>query len=425
MPSSVQVRPEKVSSMIRRRSMLLEEHHLTERQQKSFQILELIRQQGPLTRTELSQGSRLNIVTVSNYINHFIRQGLVSERGFDISTGGRKPVLVELNAKMGFVIGVDLGPLDVSPASTIGVITDLRGGLVHRVFTPRPACNIDQLLRQVGGIIRELLKTSPVDVKKIQGVGVGLPGILDERAGTVRDTAVGGIRANYVAVRDQLEAEFGLPVLMGNDATLAGYGELRLGLDRPVENLIYLYSDVGASLIFHGHIYWGSGGSAGELGVFVATDDDYLAWIKSPSFVLPNAWDLGLASQASKLIQEGHQTAIQALVDGKLEAITLDTVIQAAQQQDTLARELLEHAAMQLGIRIAYLVNLLNPEVVVMGGGIEKAGSMLLEPVWRSVKKYAYEEPASLVDVLPAQLADNAVALGAACWVVREVFIQA
>jgi glucokinase len=80
---------------------------------------------------------------------------------------------------------------------------------------------------------------------------------------------------------------------------------------------------------------------------------------------------------------------------------------------------------MQLGIRIAYLVNLLNPEVIVIGGGIEQAGSLLLEPVWRSVKQYAYEEPASMVDVLPAQLGHNAVALGAACWVIREVFVQA
>ena len=111
-------------------------------------------------------------------------------------------------------------------------------------------------------------------------------------------------------------------------------------------------------------------------------------------------------------------------MEGRLDTISVDTVIQAAQGQDQLAKELLEHTAMQLGIRIAYLVNLLNPEVVIIGGGIEKAGALLLEPVWRSVKKYGYEEPASLVDVLPAQLGENGVALGAACWVVREVFIQ-
>jgi predicted NBD/HSP70 family sugar kinase len=410
--------------MIKRRS-LREQHFLTEHQQKSFQILELIRRHGPMTRTELSQSSGFNIVTVSNYITHFIKQGLVSEQGFDISTGGRKPVLVDLNAKAGFAIGVNLGPMDVSDIRTVSVITDLRGQIVHRLVKPRATAGLDRVLQEAEGVIRELLKTSPVDTKKILGIGFGLPGIMDEPAGTVRDTSYQGTRVSYVAVRDRWEAELRLPVLMGNDATLAGYGEMCLGLDRLVENCVYFYSDVGASLMFNGQIYWGSGGSAGELGIFAPSDDDYLTWVKSPQFVMANAWDLGLVSQAKKLIREGHATAIQKLVNGKLDTVNLDTVLQAANDGDQLARELIEHHAMHLGIRVAFLVNLLNPDVVVIGGGIERAGSMLLEPVWRAAKKYAYEEPASLVDISPAQLGENAAALGAACWVIREAFIQA
>ena len=409
--------------MITRRS-LLDQHRLTEREEKSFQLLELLRQRGPLTRTELSQGTGFNIVTVSNYIAQFINRGLVLERGFDVSTGGRKPILVELNAKAGFAMGVDLGPLGASSPQMTAVITDLRGRMIHRIAQPRTSNNLDRILHDLGSIIRESLKTSSVDIKKIHGIGVGLPGILDERAGTIRETSRQGTRTNYVAIRDQLETEWRLPILMGCDSTLAGYGELRLGLDRPADNLVYLFADVGVSLILHGRIYWGSGGSAGELGVFVPSERDYLAWIKSPSFVLSNVWDMGLASQAKKLIREGHVTAIQEFEEGGVEAITLNSIIKAAQGSDQLAKDLVEHAAMQLGIRIAYLVNLLNPEVVVIGGGIEQAGSLLLEPVWRSVKKYAYEEPASLVDILPAQLGENAVALGASCWVLHELFAQ-
>ena len=161
------------------------------------------------------------------------------------------------------------------------------------------------------------------------------------------------------------------------------------------------------------------------MGIFAPLEEDYLNWIKSPSFVLTNVWDLGLASQAKKLVREGHATLLQELSSGEPDSITLNTILEAAHSNDPLAKELIEHAAMQVGIRIAYLVNLLNPEVVVIGGGIERAGSLLLEPVWRAVKKYAYEEPASLVDILPAQLGGNASALGAACWVIGEVFLQA
>ncbi len=409
--------------MIRRRA-LLDDHRLTEREQKSLSLLELIRQRGPLTRTELSQGTGFNIVTVSNYIAEFITQGWVVERGFDISTGGRKPVLVELNAKAGFAVGVDVGPADGGVPMT-GVITDLRGSLVHRLVKPRAATSMDQMLEAAGAFLRELLRTSPVEAQKIQGVGIGVRGILDERAGTVRELSQRGVRTSYVAQRDRWEAEFRMPVLIGNEAALAGYGEYRLGLDRPVENMVYLYSDIGASVILHGHVYWGSSGSAGGVGVQVTSGDDYLAWVNSPAFVLSNVWDLGLTSQAKKLIEQGNPTAMTALLEeqGRQE-VTMDTVIRAAHSSDPLAKELIEHSALQLGIRIASIVNLLNPEVVVIGGGIERAGSLLLEPVWRAVKRYAYEEPASLVDVLPAKLGENAVALGAASWVVREIFIQ-
>jgi predicted NBD/HSP70 family sugar kinase len=410
--------------MIQRRA-LLEAHRLTERQSKSLSLLELLRRRGPITRTEMSQGTGFNIVTVSNYVAEFIRQGLVVERGFDVSSGGRKPVLVELNVKAAFALGVDLGLMDASHLSMCGVITDLHGTVAHRVVKPRTTQGLDRLLEQAGDFIRQLVASSPVDAKKLCGIAIGVGGIVDERAGTVRDTSHRGIRTSVLALRDRWEAEFKLPVFIGNDATLAGYGEYRLGLDRPVENLLYCFSDVGLSLIINGHVYWGSGGSAGELGVCVPSEQDYLAWIKSPPFIVSNVWDLGVVSQAKKLIQEGHATALATMTQGDADAVKLETVIEAAQQGDQLAIELVEHAATQLGIRVASLVNLLNPEIVVIGGGIERAGALVLEPVWRAIQKYAYEEPASLVDVLPGKLGDNAVALGAACWIIQEVFAQA
>jgi predicted NBD/HSP70 family sugar kinase len=410
--------------MLRRRSVL-EDHRLTEREQKNLELLEMIRQRGLLTRTELSRGTGFNIVTVSNYVSDFIKRGLVVERGFDVSTGGRKPILVELNASAGYAIGVDLGLLGHTKSHDVAVITDLRGTVVHRIAKPRSPEAMDQVLQQAGDLIRQLIKTSPVDAKKIRGAGIGVGGIVDVRAGTVRDTCQ-GIRISYLALQERWEAELKMPVMIGNDATLASYGEYRLGLDHPVENMIYCYSDVGSGLIMHGHIYWGSCGSAGEVGIFTKSgSDDYLSWVKAPMFVMTNTWDLGLTEQAKKMLKDGNASAITDLVKGNLDAITLDTIIQAAQAGDQLARELIEHGGLQLGIRIASIVNYLNPEVVVIGGGIEKAGSLLLEAVWRAVRRYAYEEPASLVDVLPAKLGENAVSLGAACWVIREIFIQA
>ena len=397
---------------------------MTERQVKNFTLLELIRRGGPITRTQLSQQTNLNIVTVSNYVADFIKKGLVVERGLDVSTGGRKPTLVELNATAGYAAGLDLGLMDLRQPVLTAVVTDLRGHVVHRLAKPRAFDTMDHILEGVEPAIQELLSTCPIEPKKIQALGLGIPGIHDERAGTIRHTTFGGKRTNYHAVRERLEERFRIPMFIGNDATLAGYGELRLGLDRPVENLVYLYGEVGAGLIVHGNVYWGAGGSAGEVGVVIPSADDYLMWAKDPSLLQPFAWHASVPLQAQKLIEEGHQTAMMELAERDGSGINLDTVLEAAQQGDGLAQELVEHLAMRLGIRIACLVNLFNPEVVIIGGGIEKAGSLVLEPVWRCVKRYAYEESASLVDILPAQLGQHAVAMGAACWVIREVFLQ-
>lgn len=411
--------------MIQRRT-LLGDYRLNEREDKNFRLLELMRQRGALTRTQLSQGTGFNIVTVANYVADFIAHGLVVERGFDVSTGGRKPILIELNPKAAFVIGVDLGLMGSSvPVTMTGFITDLRGTIVHRIVKPRIPDGMDSVLLSGGEMIYELLKTSPVDPKKIQGAAIGMGGVLDERAGTVRDTSNRGTRTSYSELQSRWEHDFKIPVFICNDASLAGYGEYRLGGERAVEHMVYLYSDVGASLILHGQVYWGASGSAGEVGIRVPSGDDYLAWVQSAGLLTSSHWDLGLAAQARKLVAEGAATTVAEMAKGHPEAISMDTVIDAALSGDAVAQDLVRHSALQLGIRVASVVNLLNPELIVIGGGIERAGSMLLEPVWRAVRKYAYEEAADIVDIVPAQLGPNAVALGGACWVIREIFVQA
>ena len=211
---------------------------------------------------------------------------------------------------------------------------------------------------------------------------------------------------------------------MGNDATCAAYGEKRLNVESDVENMLYIYSDVGCGIIIKGEIYSGTGGSAGEMQVSV----DKLAEEKIvlPSdelyYLKPLGVDLGIVSEAKAVIKKGVGTKILELAKGNLENITLDMVIKAAESEDKVALEVIEMAGIGLGTRVAYLINLFNPEVVVIGGGIEKAGEMILGSVRKAVRKLAFEEPASKVRIIPSRLGENAVALGAVALVMREIF---
>ena len=398
----------------------------SDHERKNFAILELIRRNSPITRADISKVTDLNIVTVSNYINSYIDKGLVSEGGMEASTGGRKPTIIKLNEDSAYTIGIDMGHMDASGANMIGIVTDLAGKVIAKVKKIRTKDAMDKIIESSLDFIDELTKKKGVDKNKIRGVGIGVGGVIDEHLGTVRDSTKDGIRTSYVSIKGMIEQRFSFPSFIGNDATFAAFGEKMHVLPMDVQDAIYMYSDVGSGIIIKGNMYCGASGSAGEIRINYPRNGEYLQASKNISFLLPSGLDLGMVKQVKKFIKEDDAaTMITELCDNKLDNITVGHIIEAAKAGDTLAIELLEDGAVNLGIRIAYLVNLFNPEIVVIGGGIEKAGSLLLEPLRRTVRKWAFEEPANIVKIIPARLGEDSVALGAASVVIRDIFIQA
>lgn len=409
-----------------KKSSLFESHLLSDHEKKNFSILELVRRNGPITRADISKNTDLNIVTVSNYINTYINEGLVREGGMEASSGGRKPTLVNLNAGHGYAIGLDLGHMGASGAKMIGIITDMSGKIIARLEKIRQKDSIDRIIEKSFDLIEELINRKDVAKDKLKGVGIGIGGVIDESLGTVRDSTKNGIRTSYVAIKGMIEQKFGFPSFIGNDATFAAFGEKMHALPMDIEDVIYMYSDVGSGIIIKGGIYCGASGSAGEIRINYPRNGEYLKFAKNFSFLLPLGLDLGLVSQANRLIkEEGIKSRISEFSNNDMDALTVDNIIEAAKSGDTLAIELLEDAAVNLGVRVAYLVNLFNPEIVIVGGGVEKSGSLFLEPLRRTVRKWAFEEPANVVKIVPAHLGRDAVALGAASVVIRDVFIKA
>lgn len=408
------------------RNALFKDQILSDRERKNLDILEVVRRYGPVTRTEISRITKYNIVTVSNYVNNYVKKDLVVEKGLDVSSGGRKPTLVELNSRNCFVIGIDIGPEYV-----IALLTDLSLNLITKIKKPRPKDTMEEVIAKSIELVYEVMEKSQIEAKKIKGLGIGLSGVIDSKAGTVRDTDPlrGKGAASYASIKALIEREFGIPTFIGNDATVAAFGEKRIGLDAEVENVLYMYSDVGCGIIVKGEIYCGTGGSAGEvqlnIGTALSPQDEALTK-GVQGFFKPWGVDLGISDDARKELSHGNkESKIRELVGNDLTKINGDIVIEAGRQGDKLAVELIEKAGLNLGVRIAYLINLFNPEIVVIGGGMEQAGDLLLEPVRRMVRRLAFEEPASMVKIIPSRLGENAVALGASSLVIREIFIHA
>jgi len=400
---------------------MLRDRILTDKERKNLSILEVIRKNGPISRTDISKVTEFNIVTVSNYVNHYIKKGLVVEGELDESTGGRKPILVELNPKAGYIIGVGLNML-----SMVGVLVDLETNVIYETKKERPPVNNEEVVNQLSDLIEEIIASSGIDPEKIVGLGVGIPGIIDERGRTIRWPGSLGSKdvSVCVSMKDTFERRFNVPTFVENDANAAVLGEKWLGLDRDVRHMLYMFSGVGCGILIDGEIYRGATGAAGELGIYNPTKGEKEAHSQATHL---GRWemDLGMGVHVRELVAKGGTTVLTDLAGGDLNKLTIKEIITAAREKDELAIKAIEMGGYDLGMKIAFLANLFNPEIVVIGGGIEDCGAILLESIKTAVKDWAVEEVANQVKIIPSAFGENSVALGVVGIVAREVFAQA
>ena len=401
--------------------VLLKDRILTDKERKNLAILEVIRKNGPISRTDISKITELNIVTVSNYVNHYIKTGLVVEGELDESTGGRKPVLVELNPKAGYIVGVGLNMLNM-----VGVLVDLEINVISEIKRERLPENSEAVVNQMADLAVEMIEKSEIDKTKIVGAGVGIPGIIDERGRTIRWPQSLGEKDISVclSIKDTFEKRLNVPTFVENDANAAVLGEKWLGLDRDVKHLVYMFSGVGIGIIVNGEIYRGATGAAGELGIssLKASREEILGMAKDLG-----RWemDLGMTARARELVSKGNASVLKDLAGGDPKKISFKDIVKAIKEKDALALKVVEEGGSALGRKIAFLVNLLNPEIVVIGGGIEDCGAPLLDAIKTTVKEWSVEEASSHVKIIPSAFGENAVALGVVGIVAREVFAQA
>ena len=397
-------------------------HASQDRQRKNLAILELIRKKGPVSRADISRVLGLNIVSVSNYLDFYINKKMILEVGYDVSSGGRRPELLELNAKSAYIVGVDIGPDNMK-----AVVTDLQVNVISSAYAPRPNVSIDEIPAYVVKVIEDAIGKSELEKGAIKNIGIGSSGIIDYVTGTIHDTDPirGRSKTGLLKFCKAIEQKFYVPVYIGNDASCAAFGEKTLNHAADVENLLYIYSDVGLGIIIQDDVYCGSSGCAGEIQlVFSGLQKDEKNIMKEYTHMRPWGVDLGVVMEAVRAIDKGVSTEILNMVQGDVTKLTKEVIITAAKKRDKLAVELVSNAARNLGVRVAYLVNVFNPEIVVIGGGVEKSGEIFMDAVKETVKKFSFEEPASIVKIVPTLLEENSVVLGAAALAAREVFID-
>lgn len=399
---------------------------LTEKEKRSIDILEILRRRGPISRPDISEEIGINVVTVSSYVEEFIKNNLVSEKELDVSEGGRRPALLDLNPEAGFIIGVGLNLMNM-----VGLLVDLKGNIITKTQISRPNASVKEISECLLEIIREVLRRSKEYANNIRGVGVGIAGLINKKNWSVHWPQKIDHYYTYASVDlplgELIEKEFNLPSLIENDATCACFGEHWLDLNRELKNIVYMFSGVGTGIVINGEIYAGSQGYAGEPSVYnYKEDSSFNCAMGNTCFLKRWEIDLGIVSDVKALLERSKD---KDAVDGfftqgavNISNIDLKSVFNAAKAGNPLACQALDLAGKRLGIKIAFLVNLLNPEVVVIGGGLEEAGDAFLSKVSSTIKSWAFREATEDLRVVYSRLRENAVALGAASLVMEKIY---
>jgi len=376
-------------------------------------VLDIIRAERPISRTGLARKARLSKPTISVIVEQLLTQDLVREVGLGHSRRGRRPVLLDFNPDARLVIGAEL-----QESAWACVLTDLDGHILRRHSIP-----IDSLRPEdaVGVLVAGLRAVcGDVDRSRVLGIGLGAPGTVSVQAGVVALSLNLGWRD--VPLKDLVEAATGLPTAVANRCKAAALAEKWHGVGRESDDLIYVRvgTGIGAGFVHRGELFLGSS-YAGELGHCSVYPDGPLCACGNRGCLEVLASGPALAERARKRIEGGEQSALAQMAGGDLSRVTAKLVEAAAREGDALAKEVLAETGTYLGIAIGTLINLYNPEMIVLGGPVSRAGAFLMDPLQEEARRRSLDLLSEEVQFELSTLGDDAGPVGAATMISRQL----
>ena len=346
-------------------------------------VLEFVRRSGPISRAQIARESDLSKPTVSQALAGLEVSRLVREAGRSHGAKGPTAVLYELNPRAGWVVGIDVGRDWVRAA-----IADVTGAIVARRDERAKVKSARTLIPQIGEIAHGLATDAGIKWKQVTFATVGSPGVFDPQRGQVAlaYSLPGWGREGLV---EAVQAELGTKIAFENDVNLAALGEQWHGCGKGVENFVYLHvgTGVGMGLILDGQLYRGSTGAAGEVGYLPLAGTD----VRSPESRRRGALDAAAGAA-------GVVAAARSL--GMAPPLTAKRVFAAARSGDRKARRAVAAEAERIALAAAAVAAVVDPELVILGGGIGRNGDLLLEPVEHELRAISPFRPRLEVSTL-------------------------
>jgi glucokinase-like ROK family protein len=380
-------------------------------------VLNTLRLHAPISRARVANHTGLNRSTVSNIVNALIEEGLVFEEKQENSGIGRPGISLGLRPDGGAVIGVEIGVGFISVLLTNFVAETL---WEIRVQTTDLQSQIEIINLAEKYIDQALVKAKGHGLRPL-GVGVGLPGLVNIRQGNL--IMAPNLHWNNVPLRLIWNQRFHLPIYVDNEANLAALGEYYFGIARNIDNFIYLSSDIGlgGGIMIGGKLFRGGHGYGGEIGHIQRNPQGELCGCGRIGCWETQVGPSAVLRRVKKEFQTSHDKTLLDACSGNLDDLIFDMVVKLALNGNLICRQAIEEVAVNLGMGIADLVNVFNPDLIVIGGTLSLGKDILQPIIEKTVFTIALKPSVDNLRIVFSDRSTEACALGAVAVVLDDI----
>jgi glucokinase-like ROK family protein len=345
-------------------------------------LINFIDQQGNSTITELSRELNISIPKTTSLVNELIDEGLIRDYGKIDSTGGRRASMYGLVSEACFFVGVDVKRFYIN----LGLLDFKKHLVTVKEKVPYKLENTQESLQQLIAIIKSFIDEVPVGREKVLGIGINLSGRINNTTGY----SYSFFHFQEEPLSQIIQNEVGIRTFLENDSRAMAYGEFCCGEVTNEKNVLFLNLDYGTGLgiLVDGKVYYGKSGFSGEFGHIPFFHNEIICQCGKKGCLETEASGNGLLRKFKERITQGS-TSLAHRKNGKADDITLPDIVDAAKHEDMLVIELLAEVGEKLGCALAILINVFNPELLILGGILSETGDYLRLPIRSALNKYS------------------------------------
>lgn len=372
-------------------------------------VLNKIRMKAPISRAQIAKETKLTPPTVSNIVKELLEENIVMEKEVGESMGGRKPIMLHINHKAFSIIGVDAGPKKIN-----AIIADLSGKVIKRNQISLPSkINKHTFIQLLKKCIQKLLEDLPPHIGDLLGIGVAMHGVVNVTEGV--SLIAPNLQLKDIPIRKELEQEFNLQVKVENDARLMALGELWFGGHGKLDSMIAVNigRGIGGGIILDGNLYHGARDIAGEIGHMAIDIHGEVCDCGNRGCLQALATGPAIAKRARKKIDSSSNRSNQ---------LTGECIYSLAMKGNTIYKDILIKTGEYIGIGLTNLIHLLDPDKIVLGGGVMNSSEIILPKIKQTVRERVLTEAAEQTEIVVTSLGNDATLFGAISQFLVELY---